>query len=198
MRIAAIALLNVLLWSLYQLLVGIPLWLLGWPICFVLARRSDWEVRDGVAAWHPRWAWLWGNVNDGVWGPQWWRERNAGWPVWKLAFVWSAWRNPMNNLHLVPYLHPVIDPKRIRFVATSDDPAHPSEWEPKPLGLQWSFTWQGIYAGVVVRYQWSQERHTQLRLGWKLLPKDRFGITPEDDRNGGCQFGVQLHVWRKS
>lgn len=195
MKSAAIALLNVVLWILYELLVALPLWVIGFPLCFVLAQRHAWKLlRDGVWTWRPRWAWLWANDNDGVTGPKWWWIRHDDWPLWRLAFVWSAWRNSVNNLHLVPYLHPVIDPERIQYVANSTDPARNGAIDRKPV--EWAFTWQGIYAGFVVRWQINSERHFQFRIGWKLLPKDRLGVPDGDHRKVRCPFGLQLHLWR--
>lgn len=195
------AIISAVLWPLY-VAAQVPLWLAGLPICYRLARREAWTLRPSqyfkrdVTAWGPRWAWLWGNEENGITGPDWWHTQNAGKPEWRIAFVWSAWRNPVNNLRFVPLLNPVIVPDRIRFRGNADDPARKSAIGRKRV--EWSFTWQGIYAGLVVRWQITATHHAQFRAGWKFIPRDRFGVATDDYRSIRCPFGVQLHLWRKS
>lgn len=193
---------QILLWPLYVSL-QIPLWLAGFPLCYLLAKREAWELKPSryfkpriVAAWTPRWCWLYCNDEDGVVGPAWWHDENAGKSQRWLAFVWSAWRNPTNNLRFLPFVNVVIDPARVQWLGNADDPAHPTEFTPNRI--LWSFTWQGLYAGLVWRWQVTSTHHIQLRLGWKLLPRDRFGVPAEDFRSVMCPFGVQFHPWRIS
>jgi hypothetical protein len=189
-----------LLWLAY-ILLQIPLWLAGVPICFVLARREAWVLRPSkyfagrtVTAWRCGWAQaIFGNWEDGVVGPAWWKAQHPDRPDWWLAFVWSAWRNPTNNTRFIPLLNPVIDPARIRYHGNVEDPARNGL---DRLRIEWSYTWQGIYAGVVFRWQITATHHASVRLGWKLLPRDRHGVAPTDYRSIRCPFGVQLHLWR--
>ena len=190
-----------LLWLLC-LAIDLPLWLVGFPICYVLARREAWVLRPSkyfagrtVTAWGPRWAELWGNWEDGVVGPQWWKQQHPDRPDWWLAFVWSAWRNPTNNLRFVPVLTVKIDPARIRYRGNSDDPAR-NGLDRK--SIEWSYTWHGVYSGLAWRWQITASHHASVRIGWKLLPKDRNGVAAEDYRSIRCPFGLQLHLWRRS
>lgn len=192
-----IAALSLPIWLAYTLL-SLPFYLLGYPICYLLAKREAWEVTKIYPLtfqWKAKWAFLWGNANDGVVGPQWWYLEHTDWPAWKRAFMWSAVRNPINNFCLIPWLHPVIDPARVRFVGNSDDPSLKSDVNRKPV--EWSFTWQGLYAGVVWRKQLDATHHRQIRLGWKLLPKDRFGVPDGDHRKARCSFATQVH-WNRT
>lgn len=191
--------LSVVLWCAY-LIPHALLWLAGIPICYALSKRAMWVYRESkyfgnyIHAWRPRWAWLWGNEEDGVTGPDWWAEQNADKPIERRAFIWSALRNPVNNLRFVPVIHPVIDPSRIRFIGNDDDPPYGTGEK----RLQWAFTWQGIFSGFALRWQATAKRHFSVRVGWKLLPRDRFGLEDSDYRKVRCPFGVQVHLWRKS
>lgn len=67
--------------------IALILAVLGIPICATLAA-------SGVIPW-PRWAWLWNNQVDGIYGPG---NPHTRWQ----AFLWTALRNPVNNLRFVP------------------------------------------------------------------------------------------------
>jgi hypothetical protein len=79
----------VLLFVLIQL-VNIPLMLAGVPICAVLA-----AIQPESSTHYPKWAWIWDNEIDGVYGPE---NPHTAWQ----AFYWTALRNPVNNLRFVP------------------------------------------------------------------------------------------------
>lgn len=193
-----------LLWLAY-LCISLPLTVIGIPICAVLAYTRAWHEVDSpyfsktVLAWRGGWlTWIFGNLEDGVTGPGWFHAEHQSKSDRWLAFIWSAWRNPTNNLRFVPLLSFVIDPDRIQFVGNADDPAdHIDGYEPGQR-VQWAYTWQGAYAGLVWRWQITPERHAQIRIGWKLLPRDRFGLPDWDFRRVRCPFGIQFHPWRKS
>lgn len=193
---------SLVLWP-AMLVLSAVLWILGIPVCAWLAYTRNWTFSrsylhpDRVIAIWPRWAWLWSNEEDGVTGHPAWQEEYAGRERWG-AFRWSAIRNPSNNLRFVPLLSLVIDPARIQFVGNTDDPNPKYSVDDNPLGIQWAFTWQGLYAGLIWRRQINRDRHSQLRIGWKLLPRDRFGVPEWDHRKRRCGFGTQPHVWRKT
>jgi hypothetical protein len=44
----------------------------------------------------------WDNDEDGVLGADWWLKQHENRPEWWNAYVWSAWRNPANNLRFLP------------------------------------------------------------------------------------------------
>lgn len=85
----------------------IPLGLLSWAINH--SARSEYYPTM-IARW--KWKWLntlWGNEEDGIDGLSLllpsgnvknlnWNSSVNKWPYWKIAFVWSAWRNSVNNL----------------------------------------------------------------------------------------------------
>lgn len=79
-----------------------PLVVAGIFICLPLAYfRVTKADSNGVLHWRPRWAWLWDNLEDGV-HPGWYAAQFPNWGDWKITFVWTAKRNPVNNLRFVP------------------------------------------------------------------------------------------------
>jgi len=91
----------VLYWLAYQAL-SLPLVIIGFPVVGLLAAFKAWYVRDSknpmfpgkVTAWKLEPITLvWGNDEDGV-------DNGTG-SRWK-AFLWSACRNPTNNMRLFP------------------------------------------------------------------------------------------------
>lgn len=189
---------SLILWPIMWALSAV-LWVIGIPVCAWLAYTRNWSPTYSylhpertIYTW-PAWAWIWSNDEDGVKGSKEWQETHS--ERWG-AFLWTAIRNPSNNLRFVPFLNPIIDAKRIGYWGNVDDPNPRYSIEDNPLGLLWAFTWQLPFAGLIVRYQWAT-RHCQIRLGWKLLPRDKFGVPDWDYRKNRCGFGTQLHLWRE-
>ena len=88
----------VLLFILIQA-VNIPLAIVGIPICAALAAAAVVEPqynynKDKIIFVWPKSFWLWSNDEDGVMPPGY----NTRWKM----FVWTALRNPVNNLRFVP------------------------------------------------------------------------------------------------
>jgi hypothetical protein len=90
----------VLLFILIQL-VNIPLFIIGLPLCAVLAygNFSRIDARTGNFHW-PAWAWLWDNEEDGT-CPHWYAVTNPRWSFARAEFTWTALRNSVNNLRYV-------------------------------------------------------------------------------------------------
>lgn len=167
-----------------------PLSLLGlyyWrPSMFPQFRGTSGEERRSV--WSFGWlTWLWGNEEDGVTGPRWWRIRTdalvggtllaRAWSTYR----WSAHRNPVNNLRFIPGLNPRIQPDRIHY------------WSPGPgtPGHQLTLTWQGVHAGLIA-FPVIRGRTFRFWLGWKLKPQDAGGVADEDMRKVRCGFAIQF------
>lgn len=88
------------LFSLIQL-ANIPLFLIGLPICGLLSIGIK-PLPYGPTHWKAgKWSWLWDNDEDGVL-PPWYVAIHSNWTYSRIAFVWSALRNPVNNLRYVP------------------------------------------------------------------------------------------------
>lgn len=186
---------HVLAWIL-RMGVVLPLWVLGFPICLYLALTRSWSLQFSpyfgreMLLWTPRWAWLWNSFEDGVTGNIKWNVKHVDWPVWLRAFVWCAWRNPVNGLRFVYPFGIRVDPERIR--ARSNCPNSPQDdWTGDRV--LWSYVWQGPFAGFWIRWPW-RSGHAQFRIGWKLLPRDVRGVPDTDYRSRGCGFGLQLQL----
>lgn len=79
--------------------------IVGVPICAALAlvKLSALGALRPPAPqlWHwPRWAWIWDNDEDGV-DPDWYRAAHPTWSPPFREFMWTAIRNPVNNLRRV-------------------------------------------------------------------------------------------------
>jgi len=189
-----------LLW-LPMLLLSAVLWVMGIAVCSWMAFGRNWtdavSNKGGrpIKVWNSKWAWLWSNDEDGVLGSVEWEEKYKARPRWG-AFVWTALRNPSNNLRYVPKLNVKIDPTKITYVGNHDDPPRKPDVKPPVGDVKWAYTKHGYYSGFVYRRQLTKERHFQIRLGWKLIPKDRFGVDDNDHRKTSCGFGTQLHLFR--
>lgn len=80
--------------------VSLVLSIIGIPLCAYLALTTSLVRYAPIQHW-PRWAWLWDNDEDGVL-PPWYVAVKRGWPRARIAFYWTALRNPCNNLRYIP------------------------------------------------------------------------------------------------
>lgn len=185
---------SVPLWLAYSS-VAAMLWVIGVPLIAVLAWRRAWVIRPSeqyadkrmLRYWKGRWlTWIWSNSEDGVTGAQWYRELHADWWESKQALMWSAFRNPTNNMRFIPLVNPHIVPSRIHYVGAFD-----AEQQARETGaFTWSLTWQGVFAGLRLVVP-VRGRLVRIWAGWKLRPSDRSGIDPNDYRFPRCGFAIQ-------
>jgi hypothetical protein len=79
--------------------VSFALMLVGFPICAALSALDSVTYKTSpvtgkrIAVWKPKIFWLWSNDEDGV--------DPAGYSTRLEMFVWTAWRNSVNNLRFV-------------------------------------------------------------------------------------------------
>ena len=90
------SLFNVIQWA------SLVLSFVGLFICAWCAWRGNWDKSE-YPKWHwgRKWAWLWDNAEDGI-APRWYQDAHLNWHIDHCAFVWTAIRNPCNNLRFVP------------------------------------------------------------------------------------------------
>ena len=97
-------------WIVYQLLAG-PLWVLGWIIVPPLAICHAWEQVESTNPMFPGkvWTWkggwltlIWGNSEDGV-------VQGRANPTVLASILWCCWRNPTNNMRLLPFASFLLD-----------------------------------------------------------------------------------------
>lgn len=193
---------HVVVWIL-RLVVTAPLWLIGLPVCYVLAKRRAWVLEpspyyqnpDGsprmLLQWKPRWAKVFNQYEDGVTGAVWWQHAKREWPEWKRAFVWSAWRNPINALRFVYPFGIKLVPGLIQFRGNVQDSPQDDDAREGVYRFRWCYAWQSVYAGLWIRWPY-RDGYAQFRIGYKVLPKDARGVPDSDYRSKGCGFGLQF------
>lgn len=171
-----------ILCPLHLLLIDLPLSALG--LILVPLAAFAVETQGPLLQFKWPWMWLFCNFEDGVDGlrggditQEWWARDTAGWGRWRRIVVWSAIRNSVNSVRLVPILSPLYELTRIRWAGSSNVLLrYPAKgW---PLGscvipdgqAGWYFGWQGVYCGLYV-----QTKSHSLRLGWDIRPGDELG-----------------------
>jgi len=184
-------------WHILRLLViSIPTWLLVGAIHLlfillglILIPLESFNVqqdKNNRLQFSARWMWLYNNSEDGIDGrrggdpaQRWWMERTRIRTVRERIFLWSALRNPANNLRYVPILCPKFRPEWIGFVGTGDEPRNGESG--------WAYVWQGIYSGLYIKTP-----RVWFWIGWKFRPSDAKGINPADTRLPRADFAMQL------
>lgn len=140
-----------------MILLELVLTLVGFVVC-AIAPAGDVKEADGVMRmhWRWRWAWIFDNSEDGVDGcpilasgalknPNW-IGATYGWSTWRRRWVWSAWRNSVNNL---------------RFTAIGRSPDYPDP----PKG-EFAYLTAGVKFWLCVPITTSSPWR-ELWLGWK-------------------------------
>lgn len=119
-------------WLLFELVIDIPLMLIGWVVvpiaaaCGAYAMDIKVKVEKTTAdvsftlppKYHFTWylMWLWDNEEDGIANDTYWKAPN----MFLQIVYWSCLRNSTNNVRYVPYLNVMIDPKKIGFYGGID------------------------------------------------------------------------------
>jgi len=112
-------------------LASLVLTIVGIPVVAVLVELDFlYFGMDGERVHFPPWAWIWDNQEDGVL-PTWFRQKYPTWSPHRTAFVWSALRNPCNNLRFV------------RGVSKVGRPLWRKTWGAKPGGFYFAAGWNG-------------------------------------------------------
>lgn len=158
----------------------------------IVTRESLFWPGRQITAWKPKWAWVYGNEEDGVEGAAWWQAAKAKWPKWLRTYWWSAIRNPVNNDRFVYPLGIIIDPAKIKSWGNVTDSPQDDEAREQTLRFRWCYTVQGPFSGFWARVPVWKQRYFNIRCGWKLLPKDARGVPDYDYRKPGCGFGLQF------
>lgn len=188
---------SILTWVIYAIIqvplfiIGlfvIPLALLGDAHRFEKSRVFD-DKTHKIVRWTWWWMWPWGNEEDGVIGSSnYFKEKTAkGWPEFLIGFVWSALRNPTNNLRFTKYISVKIDPERVRYRG-SLGPTHPDAYhDKKPM---WFYARCGIYSGFYWQFMMLGTWLWRFWIGWKILPSDTIEV--EEYRRPGAGFAYQF------
>jgi len=171
-----------------MLVITAILSLLGLPIVGILALNHEWTKTKSVLGkdiwtW-PKPFWLWSNDEDGV--------DPAAVPTAAGAFKWSAMRNKVSNLRFVKPFYLEIDRAKLQGKGNNRNLYLPIP--ASATGTQWSFAWQGVYAGYWV--VWSNGM--QFRIGWDVVPADADPVTYDKALNlrlTYCPWTLQFNKW---
>lgn len=156
--------------------IQIPLQLIGLflvpLLCFAQAyERRESEKYSGVSvlAWTPRWAWLWGNEQNGIDGGEG-SNLPPGWPraqssLWGDILVWSVTRNSVGNARWTRLLGCSVDPARVKLVLMPRSGVTSRSMGPWLARMGWRFQ---------LRFPWGAGR--AFRLGWGL--EEQSTVTP--------------------
>jgi predicted PurR-regulated permease PerM len=134
--------------------------------------------------------WLWDNQIDGIAN----RNYKQFSSLFKQITYWSASRNPVSNLRFVPILSFKINPAKVRFIGSFVN--YMDLYKPESHKLvskyfskepHWFFAWQGLYSCFYLR-----TKNREFLAGWKVYPKDIFGLEPTSYRFKSTGFGLQF------
>jgi hypothetical protein len=165
-----------LLLRLVLIIVGLPIVAVALPF-----RRNTTSVSDQrPIVVLPSWAWLWSNDYDGVLGDKrgWW-DANAPFGLGAnhlfSMWVWTAVRNPVNNLRLIPGVSCPVNECHISHAGqrTVEDKPGQGGWQFVTAARR-SSRWYGFYAV----YQWSDTRAFVVRIGYKIKPGHMLTVEP--------------------
>ena len=159
------------LWLAYNL-VTLVLQVVGFllvPIAIWKAVPTISPITGKAIVTAPRWLWLFGNDEDGY-NPEWYEVYELTWPWWWRQWVWAAWRNPVNNLRFVTWLHPPPVVGKVHY------------------RTYWRFTF--LWQGWATRLVWISPKGHWLTVGWKYWIDDAT-VPCTDWRRFGVGFGTR-------
>jgi len=172
-------------WLSLELLVWLPLYLLGIPALWMGQCLSPILLMPSIMPSDPMrlgftWKWLdwWvGNFEDGLL-PDWWKDLEGTYMTWFL-------RNPVTNLRFVPIISTKPDADKIRWCGTLDYVPHDD------TSRGWFVCWQGPYVGFL--YQGSK---WGCWFGWKVSPDLRIVDNSPDRSYRYWGIGTAAHIWK--
>jgi hypothetical protein len=176
-------LIQIIIWFV-EMLVSVPLYVLGFPLCLIMAVLKKYSVQYSpyydreIVRWNYKWMFIWDSPEDGVIGNVRWNVTHKNWPIWFRVFVWTAWRNPTNGLRFLSPFGFKINPAKVKFYSNCYD-VDDFRTLPKKFIL-WSYAWQGLRSGFHAKIFVAETWHLNFRIGWKIKPRDVFGVQPED------------------
>lgn len=82
-------------------LTSLLMFFVGIPVCAYLAycHGYTFDPTTGESHW-PQWAHIWDNEEDGIL-PHWYEAQHHAWTDAHVMFIWTVFRNPVNNLRFV-------------------------------------------------------------------------------------------------
>ncbi len=116
--------------------------------------------------WHGR-----GNGNNSL--PLWWVNSRGN--TFKAFYRYHAIRNPANGLRSFEILDLDIIPDKVRFIRSKNYSGERYDihlFRKANINTVWFFAWQGFRAGFELIHLWNDERHLNIKFGWRIEPSD--------------------------
>ena len=200
-------------------LLKLPIFLLFWVVVIAVKIPTAlagiimvpilWRYRAVHLDDLPFWAIPWANPEDWTGGPQgvvgdslpaWWIKREGN--DFKAFFHYHAIRNPANGLRSYEWIDLEIEQSKVQFY-TPDyyrfyEPWHFKKLE-NPPKTAWYFAWQDWQAGFKLVHIWSEDRYLEIKLGWRVEPRDAYEpIDPNGQRAiDGAGFATKFLPYRE-
>jgi len=162
-----------LTWGLCEILVWLPLLILGTvivPIQLLLMDPNKYIkeslINKGMPIYVFPYKWmdeLFGNHEDGLAPEWWWEKKGKDKSFWYVAITWF-YRNSIRNMSFWPIVGTLPIINKIEWIG--------SDAYPNPVGKTCFIVWMGYYSGFLIQ----TKNNNGLWIGWKIYPKDRFGI----------------------
>lgn len=147
----------------------------------------------------PKWAYIWDNQEDGIYGPKWFGiYTNIPSETFKRCFLWSAVRNPANNMRYIDLFN-VSHRKGIRFNSWGNAEVPEPQLARRLGGSAWHFTL--VRQKGVWYFSWwyiraiGKDRHFRIRTGWKCTPE--WIKQPPSEFHNDVGMTFQLLPYRK-
>lgn len=186
----------------FRLIYHIPIWILfltfrvvliliGLVVIPLAISCAAYEIRKSyfwdrqILAWRWKWMYVWANEEDGLDNMGRYMPARG---LWTRIFMWSAIRNPANNLRFVPWLTCKVDPKRVQW--RGGPHKHPLKYDLKPAVPEWFYAYQGPFASFWYQYEWRGHIYRIWLASAKIYPSDIFGMT--EYRKHGAGMATQF------
>ncbi len=192
-------------WWLFIFLIQLPAILLGWilvPLAAACKAYESYVGFDGAGKQRLQYRftwpfmWLWDNKIDGIADNTYSKHEN----MFLRIVSWSANRNPASNLRFVKYLSFKINPDKVRFIGSRSSLQDGIMYPPvgsvfkdmtisyrENTGEHWFLCWHGCYSC----FYW-QGKKKKLWIGWKIIPKDIYGLEKTSYRYESTGFALQF------
>jgi hypothetical protein len=173
------------------------------PLLYPYRNKPQSEVPKILLPWLNPEDWYDGPMGGAHSLPQWWKDREG--EDFKSFFRYHAIRNPANGLRNFDILKVDLKegnedirfytPKYLKFY----DPWYVNKHYPE-LKSYWYLCWKGWKLGFKYVRHWNKERHTEIKLGWRVEPRDKV-VGPDvagQKYGGGAGFASKVLLWRET
>ena len=152
-------------WFVSYFLIRLPLIIAGFILFPIMYYTRD-KKTDKLA----KFFWLWDNEEDGIYGADFWIKKYNGVRDFKTAYMWSAVRNPVNNMRFIFGINRDTWKKNYKYYGDKEIP-HPRIAREKG-GTVWHLSYVKVNKFLWLPSFWyikatGPDTHFRIRLGWK-------------------------------